>query len=133
MFNTARYCGFKYYSEYLLECCSISGSILSILKSARSFRPSVLLVLPVLAVLRPPVLQRPQYSQYDMYSILRVYLERKVQWEHLCSVLQSHRASFFTPLRSQYAAHWPAKGESSRALSTYPIGSSVVAHRVRAM
>ena len=32
------------------------------------------------------------------------------------------RASLFTPLRTQYAVHWLVKEESSRALSTYPVG-----------
>ena len=38
-----------------------------------------MLILPVLAVFRRPALQYSQYSESEMYSILRVYSEYKVQ------------------------------------------------------
>ena len=37
------------------------------------FGPSVLLILPVPAAFRPPVLHYSQYSKYEMHSMLRVY------------------------------------------------------------
>ena len=49
--------------------------------------PSALLIHPVLAVFRPPVLQYSEYSEYEIYSILGgVHSEYDVYWEHMCIV-----------------------------------------------
>ena len=71
-----------------IACTRGSPLILPILAS---FGPSVLLIIPVLQVFRPPVLQYSQYSEHEMYSILRVYSEYEVYREHLCNTALSLR------------------------------------------
>ena len=79
------------------QCTGVfPGSILWILLSAASASDVcttgttctgsyVLLILPVLAVFRPPVLQHSQYSQYvrNVLGCSGVYSQYEVHWEHL--------------------------------------------------
>ena len=86
----------------ILDVCtagtaSTRAYVLIILPVHPVFGPSVLLILPVLAIFRQPVLQYSQYSEYEICSMPRVYPEYELCCENLSVVYLTERGNTGKP------------------------------------